>query len=93
MPYACWCFQLYYLERCEHIVTETLASIHLAANRRTLDSKVHEANMGPTWVLSSPGGFHVGPMNLAIWDVKISQYLETARLGVKPVLFSIVTGT
>ena len=32
------------------------------------DSKVHGANMGPTWVLSSPGGPHVGPMNLAISD-------------------------
>ena len=29
-------------------------------------SKVHVANMGPTWVLSAPGGPHVGPMNLAI---------------------------
>ena len=32
----------------------------------SLDSKVHGANMGPTWVLSAPGGPHVGPMNLAI---------------------------
>ena len=31
------------------------------------DSKVHGAIIGPTWVLSSPGGPHVGPMNLAIW--------------------------
>ena len=30
-------------------------------------SKIHGANMGPTWVLSSPGGPHVGPMKLAIW--------------------------
>ena len=30
------------------------------------DSKVHEANMGPTWVLSAPDGPHVGPINLAI---------------------------
>ena len=30
------------------------------------DSKVHGANMGPTWVLSAPGGPHVVPMNLAI---------------------------
>ena len=30
------------------------------------DSKVHAANMGPTWVLSTPGGPHVGPINLAI---------------------------
>ena len=30
------------------------------------DSKVHGANMVPTWVLSVPDGPHVGPMNLAI---------------------------
>ena len=33
------------------------------------DSKVHGANMGPTWVLSAPDGPGVGPMNLAIRDV------------------------
>ena len=33
------------------------------------DSKVHGANMGPTWVLSAPDGPHVGPMNLAIRDM------------------------
>ena len=32
------------------------------------DSKVHGANMGPTWVLSARDGPHVGPMNLAIRD-------------------------
>ena len=31
------------------------------------ESKVHGANMGPTWALSAPDGPHVGPMNLAIW--------------------------
>ena len=31
------------------------------------DNKVYGANMGPTWVLSAPGGPHVGPMNFAIW--------------------------
>ena len=31
------------------------------------DIKVHVANMGPTWVLSTPGGPHVGHMNVAIW--------------------------
>ena len=30
------------------------------------DSNDHGANMGPTWVLSAPGGPHVGPMNLAL---------------------------
>ena len=29
-------------------------------------SKVHGANMEPTWALSAPDGQHVGPMNLAI---------------------------
>ena len=33
------------------------------------DSMVHGANMGPTWGQQDPGGPHVGPMNLAIWDV------------------------
>ena len=32
------------------------------------DSKIHGASMGPTWVLSAPGGPHVGPMNLVIRD-------------------------
>ena len=32
------------------------------------DSKVHGANLGPTWVLSVPDGPQVGPMNLAIRD-------------------------
>ena len=37
------------------------------------DSKVHGANMGPTWVLAAPDGPHVGPMNLAIRD-SLSSY-------------------
>ena len=35
------------------------------------DSKVHGANMAPTWVLSAPGGHHVGPMNFAIRAVML----------------------
>ena len=33
------------------------------------DNKVHGANIGPIWGRKDPGGPHVGPMNLAIWDV------------------------
>ena len=40
------------------------------------ESKVNGANMGPTWVLSAPGGPHVGPMNLAIWGVQRWQPLR-----------------
>ena len=32
------------------------------------DSNVHRANMGPIWGRQDPGGPHVGPMNIAIWD-------------------------
>ena len=45
------------------------------------DSKVHGANMGPTWVLSALNGPHFGPMNLAIrgWSdtIRISACGET----------------
>ena len=35
--------------------------------RKTVpDSKLHGANLGPTWVLSAPDGPHDGPMNLAL---------------------------
>ena len=36
------------------------------------DSKVHGANMGPTWVLLAHDGPHVGPMNLAIGVVMMT---------------------
>ena len=32
------------------------------------DSKVHGANMGPTWGRQDPGRPHVGHANLAIWE-------------------------
>ena len=34
----------------------------------TSDSKFPVANMGPIWGRQDPGGPHVGPMNLTIWD-------------------------
>ena len=36
-------------------------------SRTNPDNEVHGANMVPTWVLSAPGGLHVGLMNLDIW--------------------------
>ena len=33
------------------------------------ESKVYGATMGPTWGRQDPGGPHVGPMNLVIWDI------------------------
>ena len=39
------------------------------------DSKIHGANMGPTWGRQDPGGAHVGHVNLAIWDVDVLHFL------------------
>ena len=41
----------------------------------TPDSKVHGANMGPIWGRQDPGGPHVRPMNLVVWDVTLSQFI------------------
>ena len=46
------------------------------------DSKVHGDNMGPIWGRQDPGGPHVGPMNLAIWDILwglVSQFPSLAH--------------
>ena len=51
--------------------------------REPPDSKVHGANMGPTWVLSAPDEPHVDPMNLAIWAVMQNRslwYLSSLHL-------------
>ena len=37
--------------------------------------------MGSTWVLSAPGGPHVGPMNLAIWAATVG--VVTVRVSIK----------
>ena len=46
-----------------------------AENTEYPASKVHGANMGPTWVLSAPDGLHVGPMNLALRVFQVIHYL------------------
>ena len=45
------------------------------------DSKIHGANMGPIWGRQAPVGFHVGPMNFAIWVVMFYSY--NTRLSVQ----------
>ena len=46
------------------------------------DNKVHGANMGPTWGRQDPGGPHVGPTSLAIWDLKIDLNLSFVEEGI-----------
>ena len=55
------------------------------------DSKLHEANMGPTWILSAPDGPHVGPMNLAI-GVSIRSMQRITNLTIMPVWFVVGIG-
>ena len=40
-------------------------------------SKIHGANMRPTFVLLASDGPHVGPMNLSIRDVTLSTTLQS----------------
>ena len=50
-------------------VTVTIDNEDLGGSsiKKDPDSKIHGANMGPTWVLSAPDGPHIGPINLVIW--------------------------
>ena len=57
-----------------HVHKYIQAHIH-ARLRIYPDSKVHGANMGPTWVLSAPDGPHVGRMNLTI-----RVYIQTNKI-------------
>ena len=41
----------------------------LCIKSHTLTTRFKEPNTGLTWVLSAPGGPHVGPMNLAFWGI------------------------
>ena len=64
----CMIIQIWYAEFSHFSYTLTSQSVLVALVIVIPDSKVHVANMGPTWVLSAPDGPHVGPMNFAIWD-------------------------
>ena len=44
------------------------------------DSKDHGTYMGPTWVLSAPGGPHVGSVVLAIWAISMAIAIESTTI-------------
>ena len=52
----------------DHLISSTnLDNLHdWCFSYAVPDSKVHGANMGPTWGQQDPGGSHIGPMNFAI---------------------------
>ena len=43
------------------------------------ESKVNGANMGPSWVLSAPGGPHVDRINIATW-AHLQKMLEKTNM-------------
>ena len=49
-----------------HTQTDRQQTTHWGFQVSVPNSKVHGANIGPTWVLSAPDVPHVGPINLAI---------------------------
>ena len=60
------------LRRLRLIASTVFKSLHgldPACLNNIPDSKAHGANLGPIWGRQDPGGPHVGPINLAIWDV------------------------
>ena len=62
--------------------TRSGASLHVEGKveySTNPDNKVHGTNMGPTWGRRDPGGPHVGPMNLAIWEGSESIDLKWMR--------------
>ena len=63
--YCSWALILLYFI-VDSMIADGLVKGRSRASATIPDSKVHVANMGPTWVLSAPDGPHVGPMNLAI---------------------------
>ena len=49
-----------------HALSKLYFLIEIPTFRNFLDNKVYGANMGRTWVLSTPDGPYIGPTNLAI---------------------------
>ena len=54
------------------------------------DSKVNVANVGPIWGRQDPGGFHVGPMNLAIWVLQIMEGLGLSTTDDNQILLQCI---
>ena len=51
-----------------------ISPIHMTNNRGNPDSKVHGANIGPTWILSVPSESHVDPINLAVREDYVAHH-------------------
>ena len=52
------------------------------------DSKVHGANMGPTWERQDPCWPHVGPMNFAIW-VKLTKNYNSSHEQFECIIYEL----
>ena len=68
-----------HLTRDQKIVIHGNSCIILYISEKLSSSKIHGANMEPTWVLSAPGGPHGGTINLAIRTYQWIVALASAR--------------
>ena len=67
-----------------------LVQTTMPASNDNQDNKVYGANMGPIWGRQDPGGPHVDPMNLVIWEALhsvtmvlmiLSKHVQSIMLG------------
>ena len=52
------------------MIIHTYVNFCMTNSSKDPDSKVHGANMRPSWGRQDPDGPHVGPMNFALWGHK-----------------------
>ena len=69
--YYCWVFGLSLVLSINlgNFFSMEMGFYFMTVAREGPDSKVHGANVGPSWGRQDPSGPHVGHMNFAIWDV------------------------
>ena len=70
-----------YTVSCMHAITELHRKpINVTDAINSPDSKIYGANMGHIWGRQDPGGPHVGPMNLTIWEWIYWLLIEAGRV-------------
>ena len=62
-----WSFDVCFVVSFNKLWNKLVSLVTIIGTYNYPDSKIHGANMGPTWVLSTTGGSQVGLLNLAIW--------------------------
>ena len=67
MQFVEWMFCILIWISLKFVSKDNWKEVSIGLGKGFPDSKVHGADMGPTWSRQDPGGPHVGPVNFAIW--------------------------